>query len=106
MKVALGFKAHSGWAVVVVVGCQGGSAPRVLERGRVELVLPDQRPWGKAPYHAAETLAPDAAHALVQRAAAVAAHDHDDGPAGMGLEPEHDLHGSLRIITNLAMPGA
>jgi hypothetical protein len=69
VKVALGLKAHSGWAVVVVVGRSAG-ASQVLERGRLELVRPQDRPWGKAPYHAAETLAHAEAVELVQRAVA------------------------------------
>jgi hypothetical protein len=70
MQVAIGLKAHSGWAVAAVVGRDAAAAPRVVERCRIELVRPQDRPWGKAPYHAAQPLAPEAAHDLVQRAIA------------------------------------
>src|SRR6266852_6334939 len=65
-SAALGFRAHSGWAVVVAVA---GSplAPVVLHRQRVELVdsgLPKQ------PYHAAEPLELKKAEALVNRSVA------------------------------------
>jgi hypothetical protein len=52
MRVALGMKAHSGWAVLVVVGGRGGET-RVVDRRRVELV---EEGWAKQPYHAAEHL--------------------------------------------------
>src|SRR5260370_42663941 len=62
-SAALGFRAHSGWAVVVAVA---GSplSPVVLHRQRVELVdsgLPKQ------PYHAAEPLELKKAEALANR---------------------------------------
>lgn len=48
MKVALGWKAHSGWAVLVVVG-EG----RVLvDRQRIHLIE-EGADWEKHPYHAA-----------------------------------------------------
>jgi GNAT superfamily N-acetyltransferase len=106
MKVALGFKAHSGWAVVVVVGRDGGGAPRVLERGRVELVLAQQRPWGKAPYHAAEPLAPDAAHELVQRAIAgahAAAEDEMRRLVARLRAAGHDI-ASCGVLVGAPMP--
>jgi hypothetical protein len=49
-KAAFGFKAHSGWAALVVLGTRGGD-PEVVERSRVELV---EEEWAKQPYHAAE----------------------------------------------------
>ena len=67
MRVAIGFKCHSGWAVAVVVG-RDASGFRLLERVRVDLIEPADSPWAKAPYHAAEALDADAADALVQRA--------------------------------------
>ncbi len=63
MKVAFGFKAHSGWAALVVVGKRDGDFV-VVDRCRVELV---EEAWAKAPYHAAEDLAPDAARERVER---------------------------------------
>ena len=67
---ALGFRAHSGWAALVVLA---GSlrSPRVLERTRVELVDP-AIPGSKQPYHAARELELKAAANHVQRCAATA----------------------------------
>jgi hypothetical protein len=70
VNAAVGFKAHTGWAVAVVVGRERGE-PKVLERARVELVEKDT-PWAKQPYHAAEHLRPDAAKDLVKRSIDVA----------------------------------
>jgi hypothetical protein len=67
VRVAVGFKCHSGWAVAVAVG-RDASEFRLLGRYRVDLIEPADAPWAKAPYHAAEELDADAAHALVQRA--------------------------------------
>ena len=64
MKVALGLKAHSGWAALVAIGKSGGEL-QVVDRRRIELV---DHVWAKAPYHAAEEIAPEKARALVKRA--------------------------------------
>ncbi len=63
MKVALGFKAHSGWAALVVLGDAGGRLT-LVDRRRIELV---EELAGKAPYHAAEKLPVAEACALVER---------------------------------------
>lgn len=52
MRVALGLKAHSGWAALVALGVERGEL-RVAERRRIELV--DNR-HASAPYHAADGL--------------------------------------------------
>jgi hypothetical protein len=52
MKVSFGFKAHSGWAALVVIGGPQ-DRPEVIERRRLDLV---EAEWAKAPYHAAEEL--------------------------------------------------
>ena len=52
MHVALGFKAHSGWAALVVVGERSRDVA-VVERRRVELI---ENRWAGAPYHAAQDL--------------------------------------------------
>jgi hypothetical protein len=70
MNVALGLKAHSGWAALVVVGGDGKS-PSVIDRRRIELAEPDAS-WAKAPYHAAEDMEPRKAARLVERATAMA----------------------------------
>jgi len=63
MKVAFGFKAHSGWAALVVLGASDGDLV-VVDRRRVELVEDE---WARQPYHAAEELEAEAARKLVQR---------------------------------------
>ncbi|HEV2826082.1 MAG TPA: hypothetical protein VGW76_00665 [Pyrinomonadaceae bacterium] len=65
MKVALGLKAHSGWAVLVVVG-SAGDGLQVIDRRRIELVE-EGAAWAKQPYHAAERLNPREARELVKR---------------------------------------
>jgi hypothetical protein len=54
MRIALGFRAHSGWAAMVAVA---GSLrePHVLERRRITIADP-QLPGSKQPYHAAAEL--------------------------------------------------
>jgi hypothetical protein len=63
MKVAFGWKAHSGWAAFVVVGMRDGDFA-VVDRRRIELVEDE---WAKQPYHAAEELEALEARALVAR---------------------------------------
>ncbi len=63
VRVAIGFKAHSGWAALVVVGERDGRHV-VLDRRRIELV---EEAWAKQPYHAAEHLVPGPARSLVIR---------------------------------------
>ena len=63
MKVAYGFKAHSGWAALVVLGRSEGELV-VVERSRVQLV---EEAWAKQPYHAAEGIEADDARNLVKR---------------------------------------
>jgi hypothetical protein len=68
---ALGCRAHTGWAALVVVA--GGIArPEVVFRGRAELGDPAGRVRKNA-YHVARTLEPAAAAALVEAAERVAA---------------------------------
>jgi hypothetical protein len=63
MKVAFGWKAHSGWAALVVLGKRGAEL-EVIDRQRVELV---EKEWAKQPYHAAESLQPEKAREMVRR---------------------------------------
>ena len=62
---ALGFRAHSGWAVAVAVTGSPGK-PVVLERRRIEIADAAIR-GSKQPYHAAEGLGVQDAEALVGR---------------------------------------
>lgn len=64
MRVAFGFKSHSGWAAMVVIGTSG-SGFQVVDRRRIELIG-DGELWAKQPYHAAEDLEPDEARAVVK----------------------------------------
>lgn len=68
MRVAIGTKAHSGWAALVVVG-EGNGGYVIVDRRRIELV---EEAWQKQPYHAAENLTPAVARDLVKRGVAVA----------------------------------
>ena len=63
MLTSFGFKAHSGWAALIVLGRENGNFG-IVERRRVELV---DEAWARQPYHAAETLGADAASELVER---------------------------------------
>jgi hypothetical protein len=67
VKVAIGLKAHSGWAALVVIG-NSGNELQVIDRRRLELVEARDSHWAKQPYHAAEALDPDPARDLVKRA--------------------------------------
>jgi hypothetical protein len=71
MRVALGLKAHSGWAALIVLGeaeeRPDAGRPALVERRRVELVGADEAGWAKQPYHAAEELKPAAARRMVER---------------------------------------
>jgi len=71
MDVALGWKAHSGWAALVAVGRDRARGAVLVDRRRVELVEPGES-WARQPYHAAEGLAREAAHDLVRRGIASA----------------------------------
>jgi hypothetical protein len=66
MRTALGFRAHSGWAAMVVVAGVI-DVPRVLERRRIVIADPDI-PGSKQPYHAASELRFPEAEALVRMA--------------------------------------
>jgi len=70
VNVALGLKAHSGWAALVVLGSHG-EALQVIERRRLELVEPGG-PWAKQPYHAAKRAKAADAGAVVRRGIASA----------------------------------
>jgi hypothetical protein len=63
MKVVFGFKAHSGWAALVVLGRQKDDLV-VVDRRRIELV---ENEWARQPYHAAEGLKSEIARDLVKR---------------------------------------
>jgi hypothetical protein len=62
-RVALGLRAHSGWAVLVALG-GSAAAPVVVDRRRVTLC---DGSFPRQPYHAAENLSAPKAQALVER---------------------------------------
>lgn len=66
MRIALGLKAHSGWAALVAVAAPNGRV-EVVDRRRIELVDPGDLFWAKQPYHAAEGLEPEEARDVVKR---------------------------------------
>lgn len=63
MRVSFGFKAHSGWAALVVLGKHDGEFV-LVDRQRVELVKEE---WARQPYHAAGEMKSNAARKLVKR---------------------------------------
>jgi hypothetical protein len=67
MRIAAGFKAHSGWAALVVLG-ESDDDLVVIDRRRIELIDPADIGWAKQPYHAAESLPADKARKLIERA--------------------------------------
>src|SRR5262245_42061200 len=66
MRIALGLKAHSGWAALVVLGTRDGEL-HVVDRRRLELVEEADAHWAKQPYHAAEGLPSAEARQVVER---------------------------------------
>ncbi len=66
MKIAIGFKAHSGWTTAVALGLRDDH-PWLVERQRMELVEARDAASTRQPYHAAAGLPPDEAQAVVQR---------------------------------------
>jgi len=64
-RAALGFRAHSGWAAVVVVSGTA-AAPVILDRRRIEIAEPKVR-GSKQPFHAAEPLPFKDAEQLIRR---------------------------------------
>jgi hypothetical protein len=71
MRIALGLKAHSGWAALVALGTLDGEL-HVADRRRLELAEEVDAQWAKQPYHAAEGLSSDQARKVVQRGVAAA----------------------------------
>jgi len=70
MRAALGFKAHSGWAALIVLGVER-SAYRIIERRRIELIENNAGAWAGQPYHAADAgPAADAAETVKRGVAA------------------------------------
>ena len=88
MNVALGFKAHSGWAALVAIG-KAGNEFLVVDRRRIALVKESDVGWAKQPYHAAEDLEPGEARDLIKRATK-SAH----------REAEREIRGAIKRLRN------
>ena len=67
MRVTIGFKAHSGWAVLVAVAREGADRFAVIERSRIELLEDRDAEWAGQPYHAAQDQPQDKACAIVAK---------------------------------------
>src|SRR5712692_4542506 len=68
-RVGLGFRAHSGWAAMVVVGGSPAS-PAVLDRRRIEIA--DRKTDGSVqPYHRAKELGVEKGERFLERCADV-----------------------------------
>lgn len=63
-RIALGFRAHSGWAAAVALAASGKNV-LVLDRRRIETADP-AIPGSRQPYHAAERLDFEAAEPLIR----------------------------------------
>jgi len=104
MRVALGFRAHSGWAAMVAVAGTFDS-PRVLDRRRMVVAHPEL-PGSKQPYHAAEELPFPEAEALIQRATessqALACEALESAVNSLGRE-EHEV-AACGVLMNSARP--
>ena len=64
-EAAVGFRAHSGWSTVVVLGGSTRS-PAVVDRRRIEIANPKVE-GSKQPYHSAEYLSRSKAEAFVKK---------------------------------------
>lgn len=104
MKVAIGLKAHSGWAAAVVVGLPDGHV-QLVDRCRLSLV-DGQGAWGRQPYHAAEGLPPEEAEAIVQQGIAGARRASAERLAALVdhlEEAGHEVAGGA-VLTGSPMP--
>jgi hypothetical protein len=105
VKIALGLKAHSGWAALVVLAAPG-DALEVVDRRRVALLDEADTYWAKQPYHAAEGLDPGEAHALVTRGIA-SAHTHAERAlreaVSRARDAKHEI-AACAVLTSAPMP--
>ena len=105
MKVAVGLKAHSGWAVLVAVG-KAGKDLVLVDRRRIELVRKEDMRWAKQPYHAAADLEPNEAQQLIERAteAAHKSAEHEIRAAIKRLRSEKHEIAACAVLSPSAMP--
>ena len=98
-RSALGFKARTGRAILVVLSREGTRALEVVERTEVALLPPGEF----APYHAAESLAPTQARAHVKASIARArslAEDAVRAAVQRCLRAGHEVHGCAVLVGN------
>ena len=89
-RVALGFRAHSGWTVMVVVA-RSNHAPIVLERRRIETADASIR-GSKQPYHAADRLEFEEADALIRTCRDSATRLATDAVSALVAQLTQDAH--------------
>jgi hypothetical protein len=105
MKIAIGFKAHSGWTAAVALGLRDDH-PWLVERQRMELVEARDAASTRQPYHAAEGLPADEARAVVRQGVAAArrvAADRIDVWLRQLMVSGHDIAGCA-VLTGSPMP--
>ena len=105
MKVAIGFKAHSGWAAAVALGLED-EHPQLVDRRRLSLVDTRNAAWARQPYHAAEGLAPGRADALVRQGIDAARQMAAERVAELFYQLQqagHDIAGAV-VLTSSPMP--
>src|SRR5262245_28061823 len=96
MKAAIGVKARTGRAILVVLSGDADE-PQILERSQMK-TLPEGA-W--APYHAAESLEPAAARASVKRDIAAAHRLAEAGlreAAQRAAKAGHDVRGCAVLV--------
>jgi hypothetical protein len=98
LEVAFGWRPHSGWAALVVLGRRDGEIA-VVDRRRVELV---EKEWEKQPYHAAEDLEPKAARSLVERGIATA---HRIASREMRAAVTREMERGNRVVASAVLVG-
>jgi hypothetical protein len=105
LRIALGLKAHSGWAALVALAAPDG-ALEVVDRRRIELIGEADAFWAKQPYHAAEGLEPDDARDVVKRGIASArrlAVRELRAAVRRAREAKHEI-ASCAVLTSDPMP--
>jgi hypothetical protein len=67
VRVALGLKAHSGWAALLAIAHEGADRFTVVDRRRIELLEDADADWAGQPYHAAQDRPADKARAIIAK---------------------------------------
>jgi hypothetical protein len=99
MDVAFGWKSHSGWAALIVVGDRAGGH-QVIDRRRIELV---GQAWEKQPYHTAEAGDRSKAEDVVRRGIELVGR-HAENQMRAALAREHAREN--RVVACAVLLGA